>query len=263
MPIEIVVEGSLVLTDEQARLLFALRDLTDAGRKAIPRIRATGHYEQALAFLVGFALANGEALHILCAAGRANLGRPTARTMVESVINAHYIAGDPDTRAARFWAFRPIPHWKSAEAVARIFGTTENLDELRKQAAAARSTLGSTTWAQGSIRSRAEDCGLLPLYDIYYQEGSAFTHGDASTWDAFAAEDSNTIDFGPSAAGIEAVVPAAVSALFGGLALLGHVFRAGELNTELVRIASTFPTGFHQVNLKERFASIRRQPRAT
>ena len=252
------MEGQIEVSDEQASLLQILRNLVEAGEASLRAITAVGHYQHATALLVGQMVASGQAVHVLCVAGRANQARPNARSMVENLINTHFIALDPDTRAKRFWIYRPIPHAQVAEARYRNFGITDELEEIRAQAAEAKKLLSGLHWASGtSIRARAKECSMLPIWELYYSEGSAFSHGDASTWNAFTTEDGKAMKFGPSPEGIEAVAEPATSALFGGLFLLSHVFEDRKLNNDLGRIAATLPERTKRIDLQAHFELVR------
>jgi Family of unknown function (DUF5677) len=197
MPIEISVSWKLEVEDDQADLLQILQALIEAGEAAFTKIKAVGYFRQALALLLGQAVASAQALHVLCMAGRANQARPTVRAILENVINSFYIARDPERRAERFWPYRPIPHLKVAEARSRFFGISTELDAIRAQAEGARRLLGSERWADRNVRARAEECGLAALWELYYTEASAFSHGDASTWNAFTLDDCSRLQLGP------------------------------------------------------------------
>lgn len=258
MPVEIKVETQIEVSDEQAQLLLSLRGLIEAGQASLGKINAVGEYQAAVAFLIGQAVASGKALHLLCPAGHANQARPIVRSMLENVINAYYIAREPETRAKRFWVYRPIPHAEVAEARFRVFGITEELEEIRAQAAEAKKLLSNQHWAgRTSVRSRAMQCGLLALWELYYSEASAFSHGDASTWNAFVAADGSAVKLGPSSEGIEAVIAPAISALFGGLALLCHVFTNRDLNRDLERLAGMLPELTKRLDLRSQFDVLR------
>lgn len=254
MPVEIASEAKIEVSDEQAQLLTILRSLIEAGEASLLRINAVGEFPQAVALLVGQAVASGQALHALCVAGRAKQAHPTARSMVENLINAHYIAREPETRAKRYWTYRPIPHARVAQARYKHFGVTEELEEIRAQAAEAEKSLGGKRWeGKASIRARAEECGMLEIWELHYTESSAFIHGDASTWNAFTTDDGRVLKFGPSSDGIEAVVAPAVSALFGGLQLLSHVFENHDLRRELERIARMFPAKTKRIDMRSQY----------
>jgi hypothetical protein len=94
---------------------------------------------------------------------------------------------------------------------------------------------------------------MLEIWELYYSECSAFSHGDASTWNAFATEDGTTLNFGPSPEGIHEVLGPALSALFGGLQLLQHVFKDSELSGVLERIAGMFPESTKRLDLRSQF----------
>jgi hypothetical protein len=260
MPVEIAFETKIQVTDEVARLLSLPERLIEVGTAALGRIVAAGEYRHAIALLAGQAIASAQALQVLCIAGRANQGRPTARSMIESLINAYYLARNP-ALAGRFWIYRPIPLAKVAEARFRLFGLTEELAEIREQAAEARAKLQRYPrgWADPvDIRSRAEQCGMGDLYDLYYPEASAFSHGDASMWNALSSDDGRTIKLGPSPEGIEDVLGPAMSAGFALLFLIAEVFGDASLREEVGRLGAALPTRTKRLELRDQFDHIRR-----
>lgn len=253
MTIEVSFEGKIRLSDETAHLVALHDSLIGAAKTSLGKVRALGEYQQAEALLIGQAVASAEAVHVLCLAGRANHARPIARSMVENLVNAYYIARDPETRAKRFWIYRPIPLAKVAEARSREFGITEGLEELRLQAAEASRLLAPHRgWAAADLRSRAVECDLFALYDLFYPEASAFSHGDASTWDTLRSEE-GVLELGPSPNGIDAVVAPAISALVGGLFLFGDVFHDVGLQTALELIGRKLPERTKRIDLRAQF----------
>lgn len=259
MPIEISFETKLQVDDGVASLLAVHERLIEVGTAALGRVVATGEYRHAIALLAGQALASAQAAQVLCVAGRANQARPTARSMVETLINAYFIARNPE-RAARFWTYRPIPLAKVAEARFRVFGITEELDEIRAQALDAKKKLmPDKHWADPmDIRSRAEQCGMGDVYDLYYPEASAFSHGDASMWNALSTDDGHTIKLGPSPEGIEEVLGPALSAGFALLFLVTDVFEESTLRQELGRIAQGLPQTTKRIDLRAQFEHLRK-----
>jgi hypothetical protein len=257
MTFQIESEAEIEVSNEQAHLLMILQSFLDAGALSLARINAAGEFPQAIALLVGQAVASGHALHVLCVVGRARQAHPTARSMLENVINAHFIALAPEVRAKRFWAHRPIPHAKVAEARFETFGITDELEELRTQAVEAEKLLGNQHWAgKASIRARAEECGMLEVWGLHYTESSAFIHGDASTWNAFTSDDGLVMKFGPSPEGIEAVVAPALSAVFVGLQLLSHVLEDHGLMSELERIGRSLPEKTKRIDLSSVYGRL-------
>jgi hypothetical protein len=263
MPVEVTYEGRIELTDDQARLVKSVQDLLDHGEAALGRVNANGEFQNAVALLIGQAVVTGRALHLLSIAGRSYQAFPTARAVLENVINAHYIARDPATRAQRFWIYRPIPHAKVAEARYRVFGISDELKEIRQQAQAASRLLASDKkwervhWARGSIRERAKECGLESVYDLYYAEASAFSHGDASIFNALVKPDRRTLALGPSPAGIEAALAPAFSSLYVGLLLLARVFQDHDLERALGVAVSGFPDRIKRIDLSSHFNHLR------
>jgi uncharacterized protein DUF5677 len=258
MPVEFRFEGTIQVDDSDAQLVFVHDALIQAGEAALANVNATGEYPHAIALLLGHAVASAQALQIMCLAGRAHQARPTARAIVETVINAYYIARDPEVRAKRFWAYRPIPLAKVAEARARVFGITDQLDEIRAQAAGAKKQFPRNGWAGKNLRARAEECGMLAVYELYYPEASIFAHADASLWNVLVSEDGRTIKLGTSPAGIAEVVGPTISAMYPGLVLLARVFADGKLSTELQRIAAMLPHGTKRIDLSPQFEVIGR-----
>ncbi len=259
MPIEIKLETRIELSDGQAQLVSIHGSLVDAGEAALGSINATGQFEHAVALLIGQAVASARALEVLCLAGRARQAYPTARSIVEHVINAHYIARDRAVRAGRFWAHRPIPLAKMAEARFKAFGITDELDAIRAQAVEAKKSLHPHKHWAGStdLRSRANECGMEAIYDLYYPEGSGFAHGDASIWNALISEDGASMKLGPSPAGLEAVLAPAITALYAGLLLVADVFKNRDLNKRLDQVAQTLPPRTGRIDLTSHFEFLR------
>jgi hypothetical protein len=264
MPIEISFQAKLQLNDDVAAMLAVHERLIDVGTAALGRVAAAGEYRYAIALLAGQALASAQALQVLCVAGRANQARPTARSMIETLINAYFIARNPQ-RAISFWTYRPIPLAKVAEARFRVFGITEELDEIRAQASDARAKLlPHKHWADPvDVRSRAEQCGMGDVYDLYYPEASAFSHGDSSMWNALSSDDGRVIRLGPSPEGIEEVLGPAMSAGFALLFLVADVFDDAGLRQELGRLGAELPRSTKRIDLRAQFEHVRKvRPRA-
>jgi hypothetical protein len=250
MPVEITSSAVTQVSDDQARLLALLQELLESGEQALARVNAVGEFPKAIALLLGQAVASGRALHALCVVGRARQAHPIARSMLENVINAHFMALEPEGRAKRFWAYRPIVHAQVAGAKFEIFGITDELEELRRQAAEARVILGKVHWSGKKwIRERSEECGLLEVWSLYYSEASAFVHGDASTWDAFAADDGGVLELGPSPKGIGEVVAPAISALFPAMTLLVRLFADNDLKRELEHVGRQLPEKTRRIEM--------------
>lgn len=227
--------------------------------EALARVRAAGEFKQAVALLAAQIHASGQAVQLLCIAGRANQAHPIARAMVEHAINASYIARQPAVRAKRFWAHRAIAHAQAMEARQPHVGVSAPAP-LREQVEDAKKILAPHKhWDAGvRLRARADECGLRALYDIYYPGGSAFSHGDASMLDAFLGEDGSSMQFGPSADGLESVAGAAIAALFAALFMVCRVFDDRQLDRDLVRLGGLVPEHAMRIDMREHFEVVRR-----
>jgi hypothetical protein len=257
--VEVTLDTHLDVTETQAALLATHEQLIEEAGKALPRIKAAGDYRRAIALLAGHAMMSAQALQMLCVVGRANQGRPTGRAIIEALINAYYISRDPAARASRFWDYLPIPLARAAEARFHVFGITDELDAIRKHGADAKARLSPLKhWAgRVDVRSRAVECGLGDLYDLYYPEASAFSHGDSSVWHALSSDDGARITLSPSADGIEDVLQPAISAGFGMLFLVADVFDDTVLRGELGKLGGSLPQATKRLDLRTQFAHIR------
>lgn len=258
MPIEIVLQAKIQVDEEVAALLAIHERLIELGTTALGRVAAVGEYQHAIALLAGQALASAQALQVLCVAGRANQARPTARSMIENLINAFFIARDPE-RATRYWAYRSIPLAKVAEARSRVFGVTTDLDEICAQASDAKARLlPHKHWSDPvDVRSRAEQCGMRDVYDLYYPEASAFSHGDASMWNALSSDDARVITLGPRPEGSRrssALRCRLASRLF----LVAEVFDDRCLRQDLGTLAAGLPSSATRIDLREQFEHVRK-----
>jgi hypothetical protein len=263
MPTEVSISDiRLVVTDEQAALLRVLESVLDAAGTALARVRSRNEFENAVGLVAAQVFASGRAVKLLCVAGHANQALPVARAMVEHAINIAYIAREPRERAKRFWAHRAIAHFQVAQG-RELHGApldVEGLKHLQAEAAEARRVLAPHKhWDAGvRLKARAKECGLGALYDVYYSEGSAFSHGDASMFDAFVNENGTSMDFGPSPKGIEAVVGPAIAALYGVSFLVSRVFSDEALAKELGRIGTMLPEQTKRIDMRDHFEVVRR-----
>jgi len=258
MPIEVSLDGRLEVSDEVGELLHLFDQLVEAGIEATGRLEAKGEYHQAVALMAGQVIASADAVHKLCLTDRASQAHPINRSMVEMLINAHYLSLHP-ALASDYWLYRAIPLAKIAEARARLFGQAEGLDALRANAAEASSKLkaGSRSWIALNLKDRATRCGLGDLYDLYYPEGSSFSHGDASMWIGLMADDGKSVQLGSSEESIRAAVGPALAAGFAMLSLVGEVFGGTEVPAALRRIESKLPADTLKLGLMDQFNRIR------
>lgn len=258
MPIEISLEGRLKVSDELGEFLQLYEQLIEAGAAALGRVEAKGEYHQAVALLAGQVIASADAVRKLCLTDRASQAHPINRSMVEMLINAHFLSLEPDL-AADYWTYRAIPLAKIAGARARLFGQSDDLEALQIQAAEAVSRLHKRprSWSALHLKERAARCGLGDLYDLYYPEGSAFSHGDSSMWNGLLSEDGKSVQLGSSEESIRSATGPAFAAGFAMLSLVAEVFKDTAIPAELRLIDSKLPGSTKRVGLVEQFNRIR------